>query len=385
VTQFRGFSQFGLIGAVGMIAAWLASATLLPSLIALSDQGPHVPAPARGLALSTSGRPRLVLALMALATLGSVLPLGRYLRDPFEYDFRKLRNRRAFHGEEGAAQLAPRVDAVFGRTITPSVVLADSRAHASEIARLILKRDLARPMLDEVSTLDDLLPGDRAEQDQKLALLADLRRLLDELEVKSDLRRIVLVYHAPSVDVWDGHQLMRLAQLLDPLPLADGTVARASGQAVVFTSMIHSIERDAPRATLASFVAVALLVLLMLGPRGALPVLAVLVAGVLWMLGAAAALGVRTNFLNFIALPITFGIGVDYGVNMVLRFRRDGTFASTAPAVALCSLTTIIGYGALLAADNQALRSFGALAILGELACLTAALLGLPALLRLRR
>jgi predicted RND superfamily exporter protein len=156
---------------------------------------------------------------------------------------------------------------------------------------------------------------------------------------------------------------------------------RSSGQAVVFTSMIHSIEHDAPIATAAALLAVALLVTLLIGVRGALPALAVLLAGALWMLGAAAALAVRTNFLNFIALPITFGIGVDYGVNMLVRFRRDGSFGSTAPAVALCSLTTIIGYGALLAADNQALRSFGALAILGEIACLSAAVLGLPALL----
>ena len=58
--------------------------------------------------------------------------------------------------------------------------------------------------------------------------------------------------------------------------------------------------------------------------------------------------------------------------------------AATGAAVALCSLTTIIGYAALLVADNNALRSFGALAILGELACLAAALLLLPALLQRR-
>jgi uncharacterized protein len=52
--------------------------------------------------------------------------------------------------------------------------------------------------------------------------------------------------------------------------------------------------------------------------------------------------------------------------------------------VALCSLTTIIGYSSLLVARNQALISFGVLADLGELACLAAALFALPAVLRLR-
>jgi predicted RND superfamily exporter protein len=409
LTRFRGFSQFGVIGAVGMIAAWLAAATLLPSLIALWP-GSDRPA-ARSFALPSAKRPRLVLGLVLAATAASLLPLPRYLRDPFEYDFRKLRNKRSL--ESGAAALAPRVDRVFGRTITPSVVLADSRAHAAEVKRLILSRDRAG-LLDEVTTLDDLLPGDAGTQHKKLAVLADLRRLIDELapnekalrppeslapveerdlpemlrrpfiERDGSAGRIVLVYHAPAFDVWDGRQLERLAALIDPLPLGDGTVLRSSGQAVVFTSMIRSIEHDAPIATAAALAGVALLTLLLAG-RAAPLVLGALLCGVSWMAGAAAAFGVRTNFLNFIALPITFGIGVDYGVNMVLRFRKDGTFASTGPAVALCSLTTIIGYGALLAADNQALRSFGTLAILGEIACLSAALLALPAYLMRRR
>ena len=98
----------------------------------------------------------------------------------------------------------------------------------------------------------------------------------------------------------------------------------------------------------------------------------------------------RTNFLNFIALPITFGIGVDYGVNIYLRYRLEGrgrvgrAVRATGGAVALCSLTTIIGYGALLVADNRGLRSFGAMAILGEVACLAATLVFMPALLALR-
>ena len=43
-------------------------------------------------------------------------------------------------------------------------------------------------------------------------------------------------------------------------------------------------------------------------------------------------------------------------------------------------MTTIVGYGSLLAAHSRALRGFGALAILGEVACLLSAVLVLPAL-----
>jgi hypothetical protein len=113
--------------------------------------------------------------------------------------------------------------------------------------------------------------------------------------------------------------------------------------------------------------------------------LVTLLVGTLWMVGAAGWAGVRITFLNFIALPITFGIGAEYALNVVARTQQDRdvaqAVASTGGAVALCSWTTIVGYGSLLAAQNQALRGFGAMAILGEAACLAAALIALPAAL----
>ena len=90
---------------------------------------------------------------------------------------------------------------------------------------------------------------------------------------------------------------------------------------------------------------------------------------------------VRLSFINFIALPITFGIGVDYAINIYGRYRQDsqrGILAALHGAggpVILCSLTTSLGYLALLRAHNQAVRSLGAVAVLGEITCLGAALL----------
>ena len=49
-----------------------------------------------------------------------------------------------------------------------------------------------------------------------------------------------------------------------------------------------------------------------------------LVVGVLWLAGAAMLLHVKVNFCNFVAYPITFGIGVDYAVNVMTRYVQDG-------------------------------------------------------------
>jgi predicted RND superfamily exporter protein len=94
----------------------------------------------------------------------------------------------------------------------------------------------------------------------------------------------------------------------------------------------------------------------------------------------------KLNFLNFIALPITFGIGCEYPFNIFDRSRLlKGDVAMavrrSGGAVALCSFTTTVGYGSLLFADNQALQSFGRLAASGEITSIVCAMLVLPSLL----
>jgi len=136
-----------------------------------------------------------------------------------------------------------------------------------------------------------------------------------------------------------------------------------------------------------AFTGVALLVAILFSNiRSTVLVLTSLLTGLLWMGGAGGALGLRLNFLNFVALPITLGIGVDYAVNIFARLGaepaagRARALAETGSAVALCSTTTIIGYSSLFMASNGALRSFGKLADLGEVGCLLAALLFVPSI-----
>jgi predicted RND superfamily exporter protein len=74
---------------------------------------------------------------------------------------------------------------------------------------------------------------------------------------------------------------------------------------------------------------------------------------------------------------------VDYAVNIVLR-ERDlknplEVLRRTGGAVILCSLTTLLGYLALVRSVNFAVRSLGVAAVSGEVSCLLAAVLVLPA------
>jgi predicted RND superfamily exporter protein len=434
LTRFRGFSQFGIIGAIGMALSWAATMSVLPAAIWAADRRRDAVASKKvrradygiPFARAVAARPWLLLGVGMLCTAIAAIALPSWLADPFEYDFSNLRATHAGDRRDDQA-----LDDLFGRALSPSVMLADTPEQAQQAA--VILRARAKPAGSPISmvvTINDLLPGAPDVQQRKIALLDQIRGVLDDPAVKTfaedhaaeidkwrppagvrplglgdlpplalrpfverdgTLGRVVLIYPPlHSFSVTNGHDLTRLAQAIGEISI-DGKTLRAAGRAMVFTAMVEAIAHDAPIATLASFAAVALLTLTLLGGRpGALWVLAALAIGVLWMLGVAALLDMKVNFLNFIALPITFGIGVDYGVNVYLRYRAEGpgrmvnAVGSTGGAVALNSATTIIGYGSLLLAHNRALRSFGVLAILGELACITVALLLLPAAIELR-
>jgi predicted RND superfamily exporter protein len=190
----------------------------------------------------------------------------------------------------------------------------------------------------------------------------------------------------------DLRYLLQWADSFRETRLSSGEVIRGSGRAVIFADMLQAVLADMPKALLAALLTTMAAVLLAFraGP-GATGVLLSLACGLAWLGGALALFDVRLNFLNFMALPITLGVGVDYAVNIRRRALQEGGDALAAVrtsggAVVLCSLTTILGYLALLGSINQAVRSLGLVAVLGEVTCLTAAVLVLPAaLLRKRR
>jgi predicted RND superfamily exporter protein len=202
-------------------------------------------------------------------------------------------------------------------------------------------------------------------------------------ETDGTIGRVVLAYHDERITMWDGKELLRIAGVLQNLHLQDGSTLQSSGQPMVLGAMLRSILRDGPLATGLAFAGLFMLVLLVVRPvTSAFRVVACVVLGVAWMIGTAGLLGVRVTFLNFIAIPITLGIGAEYALNMVSRLDKEKQIstavATTGAAVVLCSWTTIVGYGSLLAAHSQALRGFGTMAVLGEVFCLVSAVIVLP-------
>ncbi|HEY8039889.1 MAG TPA: MMPL family transporter [Polyangiaceae bacterium] len=431
LTEFRGFRQFGTIGGAGMVASWVTAFVLIPPLLKWLDRDDAAVLRSEPRRMGIMGRvvdvverwPVPIVVAAAALTVVSGVAVSRFdASTQIEHDFSRLR--RVDTWQSGDGYWGRRVDNLLGRYLTPTVVLTDSPAAAGAAEGAIrdsVDHGPLGPMVASVRGADDVLP---AEQDAKLEVVGrirealtpkirslieeDRRKKLDELLGPEDLApvhledlprsftaglrerdgtvgRTVLVYPRPSDTLWRAREIHAF---VGELRGAGGGGGRVAGSIPISDDIITSIGRDAPVASLASFVGVIVIVLLVLRARkAALYVVGALVVGVLWLAGATMLLHVKINFCNFVAYPITFGIGVDYAVNVMTRYVQDGerdvtgAVRSTGAAVGLCSLTTIIGYSSLLLAKNRALYLFGLTAVLGEIACLTAAVVALPALL----
>ncbi|MBL9138281.1 MAG: MMPL family transporter [Verrucomicrobiales bacterium] len=109
-----------------------------------------------------------------------------------------------------------------------------------------------------------------------------------------------------------------------------------------------------------------------------------LVFGGLLLAGAMNLLGWRWDILNLMALPLLFGMGVDFSIHMQLALQRhDGDVwavrRSVGRALSLAGSTTVAGFVSLAFSSNAGLASLGRVCALGIAAMLAVALFLLPA------
>lgn len=433
LTGFRGFKQFGVIGLVGMVLCWLTTFTVLPAALTILERWkslePTNKKPrafiAEWIATAISNAPKTITIITVVFTVLSGAMLFRYSPNIIETDLSKLRNKWSI--EHGSGYYSKYVDEIFGRYLSPMVALPKTREHALALEkkyRAKMKEDGEESLIKSVSILDDFIPKNQPE---KIRVFQEINRLLPpSIRSKLDQAERIRLAELLRPEVFKPIGMKDLPTLvLDKFTEKDGSVGKlvliepplnsvsddgdklvafirelrdiadsvapgtpVAGSLPISSDMIESINRDGPRATFFAFSAVVLLVIVLFRkPSTFAPVLISLFLGVFWLLGIVLAFWFKINFLNFIALPITFGIGVDYAVNIFSRYREEGgesilkVIRDTGGAVMLCSFTTTIGYGSLLIASNQAFVSFGLLAILGEVTCLFAAMFSMPAIL----
>lgn len=436
-TQFKGFNQFGFIGGVGMLICLLFALTLNPALLVLLER--HWPLSSKTInsfknkkslvhvfAWLVENHAKKILIVGAVAIIASIISLTLFLRNPFEYNFRNLRNQTS--EKSGSGKRSGQAESILGQRSSPHIVLADNVEQVPKIKKALRKYYRDNPderwqAIKFIKTIYDYLPGNMIEQEDKIEILNDIRTLVlknvnllnkDKREeildfvpqeglspvtvenipeelvrpyVELDGTKGTLLLVDMNGSIWRKETMERFSRVIKRIKLEDGTVVRSSGKVVIFNDMLDYVANEGPYATLGAFIAVLLVIIVAFrNGRHFLILSASMLIGVLLMMGVAVAFEQKLNFLNFIAIPIQFGIGVDYSVNIYSRFLQEGPgsigriLRNTGGAVLITSTTTIIGYGSMWFSINGAINSMANLANIGEVTCLFTAALLMPAI-----
>lgn len=160
----------------------------------------------------------------------------------------------------------------------------------------------------------------------------------------------------------------------------------ATGWAVLQAVLLPSVKRDFQIIFLpAAGVLLLALIFVFRSARDAAIAISVLLTVLLLLNAFVSLTGQSWNFLSGMAIPLIIGTGVDYSIHLIFSLRRNNgdlgkVWNGAGKAICFCGLSTVIGFGSLLFASNETLRSMGLLCGLGVLLTTALSVLVVPGL-----
>ena len=199
-----------------------------------------------------------------------------------------------------------------------------------------------------------------------------------------------------------GHPLDNdgLNQMLDelekdiPADAFPGASIHFTGGHVLTITTVNAIhDAQISSTVLATFMAALLLIIIYRHVGyGLLTILPVLLATV-WILATMYLLGITLNVLTVMVTALTVGLGIDYAIHIIERYREErinhseeeaieATVLHTGSALLISSVTTVCGFGVLILSPMPLVRNFGIITAATIVYSVFIAVLVLPSLLR---
>ena len=185
LADFRGFSEFGLIGGLGIIFSLIAMLLVLPALLALAERFKLLDLRLRGAASLFEPEKRFPFSRTILV-ISLVLVRRQFTADSqvrFEYDFSKLSPTYPEY-ERRAEALAPAFSS-GGRT-NPAYILVNDAADVGMVADALDDLAARDTLILAVESLQERLPTSEEGIEEKLAQLRELRAVLDDPFLAAD-------------------------------------------------------------------------------------------------------------------------------------------------------------------------------------------------------
>ncbi len=423
IADFRGFSEFGLIGGLGILFAVVSMLTVLPALLSIAERTGALNLRLRGEASRVELDPRFpfsrtIMVGCLVLTAACVLAIPKV---SFEYNFSNLEPEYDEYYRRAEA-----LEPVFGQSErrNPAYILLDSPESVQAVTEAVEALAEQDSLILAVESLQERFPRDSAGVAAKLDRLAGIREVLDDPFLRADttgqIERLRMAASAtepipldsvppfltrpfttrsgeigdfvivfPRGNMADGRRSIRFAELIGEVTTEEGSSFYAASTQLVAADMLRLMQDESPLMVGVTFLLVFVLVFLSFrSVKWTLVAVVPLLVGLAWMLGIMVLFGVQLTFYNLVVLPTVLGIGNDGGVHLTHRYREEGrgsirrVLRSTGEHVTMGALTNLVGFGGLLLSSHPGLRSIGVLAVVGIGATLAATLVFYPALLQ---
>ncbi len=412
--------EFGVLAAVGVGLAMVQALVVLPSLLAV------LPAPkakrrgrkredqqgwlARVLASMSGGvarHPRtfLIALIVVLIALSATIPL-----------LRTDSSMTAFLGKmhpavlgmsdideylSGSEQLMIEIDTGTADGLKEPALLREIFDLEAYLMTLGVRRTMSITNLVRELNLrfhaDDpdyyVIPDDRKQVSQLLFLYSFQGGDLGTVAL-ADFSAGEIVGFYPAADGETRAELVREVNAYLSESFVGNVTAKMVGSTQFFDTMGRQLINSQVTSLVTSGIVAALIVSALMGSliAGLISVIP-LTLTILGSFAAMAMTGTTLNLATAMIASVTIGIGIDYAVHFLARYRTEHVAARSAPAAARATSATagqaivfnaaavLAGFIVLLASDFMALRSFGWLLSLAMAVSACAALTAIPAVL----
>jgi hypothetical protein len=428
VVDFPSLEQLGLLIGIGMLVCGVLTLLIVPATL------PRAPRPTRGVEHRSLTMPRLAsavrrhrVAILATATVLTVVCAGLVFMLRVDPTLERLRS------VTPGARLLDQVTADFGLGGDVILVLdagPDLQALLERNEQLVAETGRTMPSL-EIQAPTTLLPSNRMQDTRSRTVQAslpdveELRRALEAATIDAGFRpgafqsfsarlpRLTSAAERISFEEFAGHGLDDVVRRFVTRDSGQWSVAsyafaetpaeigglraamEASGGNMVLSGLPLVNEELAARfmpqfvrgLSVGSVVVIGMILLTFRNWKLVLLTLVPTVLGLLWAGGFLALVGYELDLFSVFAVITFIGIGVDYGVHLVHRYRERGdatrATAELSSVILVAGAITLMGYGTLVGSSYPPLQSIGVVSVVSVVALVAASVLVLPALMTL--
>ncbi len=424
-SDFRGFSEFGAIAAIGIMCSFLSYFFLLPALILCGDKirGLRKPRPRLfSLRISAiySNTPYFLVAMFILLLVFSLFLLPDI---EFEHDFRKLR------GESPAADFEAETTADFGFAFSPTVIMTPNKKDLFQIHQTLQtikekygdkstigihhsidlfslkqyenKKVVLKRIRDKLIKDRDIIEISMGTQRyRKLKRLMEAKPF-DEKHIPANLLKrftaadqyLLLIFSPADKNFFDVRNIYQLEKEIKELKASLAKVNihfAVLNENLLAAAILNLVQHKGPQI-LAWAMGLVFLILLWdyRSPRLAFKTFLPLFTGLVLTGALMAVFHIKLNFINMVMLPSIVGIMVDHCVYLghhILDYSRHETTKSvkeTGSAIILSALASLAGYASLNIAHHAGVRSISHVVEVGIIVCTLCALFMLPVLFQM--